>query len=98
MSTISRFESRDRDAGHAVFAEGSTVDMNSTEESIGPLERKLAEIERLITTDAARAAVEAEQVLLATPEHPGATLLLGIARRFTGNSSGAIAAPTATTR
>lgn len=64
--------------------------MNETEDPIGTLEHKLAEIERLLFSDAARAAVQAEQILLATPGHPVATLLLGVARRFTGNASAAV--------
>jgi tetratricopeptide (TPR) repeat protein len=64
--------------------------MNDTEDPVGTMEHKLAEIEGLLFTDAARAAVQAEQILLATPGHPVATLLLGVARRFTGNASGAV--------
>jgi len=64
--------------------------MNDTEGPTGPLEQKLAEIERLLFSDAARAAVQAEQILLATPGHPVATLLLGVAQRFTGNAGAAV--------
>ena len=64
--------------------------MNDTQDPSGTLEHKLAEVQRLLFTDAARAAVQAEQILLATPGHPVATLLLGVARRFTGNASGAV--------
>jgi Flp pilus assembly protein TadD len=64
--------------------------MNDTEDLSGTLEHKLAEVERLLFTDAAGAALQAEQILLATPGHPVATLLLGVARRFNGNASGAV--------
>lgn len=61
--------------------------MNDTEHPNGPLAGKIAEVERLLGTDAARAAVLAEEVLSAAPGNPTVTLLLGAARRFSGEAS-----------
>lgn len=64
--------------------------MNDTEDPIGTLEHKLAEIERLLASDAALAAKQAERILSFVPGQPVATFLLGVARRFTGDAAGAV--------
>jgi tetratricopeptide (TPR) repeat protein len=64
--------------------------MKNTEDPFGRLENELAEVQRLLFTDAARAVEQAEQFLLAAPGHSVAMLLLGVARRFTGDASGAV--------
>jgi tetratricopeptide (TPR) repeat protein len=64
--------------------------MSDTPSPGATLEEELAQVERLIATDAALAAKQAAQILSLAPEHPDATLLLGIARRFTGDAAGSI--------
>ena len=56
----------------------------------GSIDEELARIQSLLGTDAAGAARRAEQLLLNAPGHPGATLFLGVARRFSGDASKAI--------
>lgn len=64
--------------------------MSETPHMVGSIENELAEAQRLLGTDAAGAAAKAEQILLGAPGHPGATLLLGAARRFNGQLQQAI--------
>ncbi len=66
--------------------------MNETPELAGALDAELAQVQRLLASDAALAAKKAEQILALAPGHPLATLLLGIARRLTGDTAGSIAA------
>jgi len=54
------------------------------------LEEELAQIERLLATDAALAAKQAARILSLAPGHPVATFWLGVARRFTGDAAGSI--------
>lgn len=60
--------------------------------SASALERRLSEIERLLGPDPARAEALARRLLAEAPGHPAALLLEGIARRLTGNSTGAVEA------
>ena len=57
----------------------------------GSLEAALAHAGRLLNTDPALAAEQAGEILKAVPNHPRAMLLLGIARRSTGDLTGALA-------
>ncbi|MGI9221839.1 MAG: sulfotransferase [Woeseiaceae bacterium] len=64
--------------------------MNDTDRQSGALARKFEEIQRMLGTDAARAANMAEEVVQSDPGNPDATLLLGVARRFSGDANKAI--------
>lgn len=64
--------------------------MSDTPDPSRTLEAELAQIERLLVTDAALAAKQAAQVLALAPGHPVATLFLGIALRFTGDAAGSL--------
>lgn len=66
--------------------------MSDTSDPVGTLDAELAEVERLLATDAALAAKQANQILALAPGHPVATLLLGIARRLTGDTAASIEA------
>lgn len=66
--------------------------MTDTPDPQRALDPALKEIERLLFTDAALAESKAAEYLGASPGHPVATLLLGIARRYAGNPAGAIEA------
>ena len=66
--------------------------MNETSEPAGTLDAELAQVERLLSSDAVLAAEKAAQILAVAPGHPVATLLFGIARRLTGDTAGSIAA------
>lgn len=72
--------------------------MNDTRESGAGLATALADIQRLLATDPARAAARAEQVLAEAPGHPTVSLLLGVARRFSGDPVEAIEAVEPLTR
>ncbi len=58
----------------------------------GTLDVELAQVQRLLATDPAQAAKQADRILGLAPGHPVATLLLGIARRLTGDTAGSIEA------
>jgi tetratricopeptide (TPR) repeat protein len=64
--------------------------MNSSTEPTGTLEVALAHTKRLLDTNAAMAAEQAGEILKAAPNHPEATLLLGVARRRNGDAVGAM--------
>jgi tetratricopeptide (TPR) repeat protein len=61
-------------------------------EPVGSVDVALAHAGRLLSRDPVLAAEQAEEILKAVPGHPGATLILGIARRCGGDPSGALAA------
>jgi hypothetical protein len=65
--------------------------MNDATEPTGTLEVALSHTRRLLDdTDAAMAAEQAGEILKAVPNHPMAMLLLGVARRKTGNARTAL--------
>jgi Flp pilus assembly protein TadD len=64
--------------------------MNNATESTGTLEVALSHTRRLLETDAAMAAEQAGEILKVAPNHPMAMLLLGVARRKTGNAPAAL--------
>ncbi len=66
--------------------------MNETSGTAGTLDAELAQIQRLLSSDAALAANKAAQVLALAPGQPVATLLLGIARRLNGDTAGSVEA------
>jgi tetratricopeptide (TPR) repeat protein len=57
----------------------------------GSLETALAHAARLLAKSPALAAEQAQEILKAVPDHPGAALMLGTARRMAGDATGAIA-------
>jgi len=61
----------------------------NTDETLQPA---LEEVRRLLVSDAALAGEKATRILATVPGHPGATLLLGIARRLAGDAAGSIEA------
>lgn len=63
--------------------------MSATSDPVGSLQVALAHTERLLESDPALAAEQAAEILKVVPEQPVATLLLGVARRLSGDSSGA---------
>jgi predicted Zn-dependent protease len=64
--------------------------MNNATEPTGTLEVALSHTKRLLETSAAMAAEQAEEILKVAPNHPVATLLLGIARRRGGDARAAL--------
>jgi tetratricopeptide (TPR) repeat protein len=64
--------------------------MNSAAEPTGTLEVALAHTQRLLQSNAAMAAEQAAEILKAAPNHPVATLLLGVARRRSGDAIAAL--------
>ncbi|HKE96263.1 MAG TPA: tetratricopeptide repeat protein, partial [Povalibacter sp.] len=64
--------------------------MNSASEPVGTLEMALAHTARLLERDPVLAAEQAGEILKVVPQHPGATLLLGVARRLNGDTAGAL--------
>ena len=58
-------------------------------EPVGSVDVALAHAARLLERDPALAAEQAGEILKAAPAHPGATLILGIARRAGGDAAGA---------
>lgn len=64
--------------------------MSSTPEPVGTLEVALAHTARLLQSDPELAAEQAAEILKAVPNHPAATLLMGVARRHGGNAGAAI--------
>jgi hypothetical protein len=67
--------------------------MNNATEPTGTLEVALSHTKRLLETNAAMAAEQAEEILKVAPNHPVATLLLGIARRRGGDAPSCCAVP-----
>jgi tetratricopeptide (TPR) repeat protein len=59
--------------------------MNSAAEPTGTLQAALSHTERLLQTDPGLAAEQAGEILKVVPNHPMATLLLGVARRLSGD-------------
>ena len=68
-----------------------TAQMSSAFEPVGTLEVALAHTERLLKSDPVLAAEQAAEILKAVPNHPVATLLMGIACRSSGDAASAIA-------
>jgi predicted Zn-dependent protease len=64
--------------------------MTSNSDVAAALGPALAEVQRLLDSDPRLAAQQAAGILEQEPEHPVATLLLGIARRFAGDATGSI--------
>jgi tetratricopeptide (TPR) repeat protein len=64
--------------------------MKNATESTGTLEVALSHARRLLETDAAMAAEQAGEILKVAPNHPMAMLLLGVARRKTGDAQAAL--------
>lgn len=65
--------------------------MSGSGDRVGTLEVALAHARRLLDTDPALAAEQATEILRAVPDHPVATLLLGVARRLGGDAPAALA-------
>ena len=64
--------------------------MNSAADPTGTLEVALAHAGRLMADNPALALEQATEILKVAPNHPVATLLLGVAQRATGDQSGAL--------
>jgi tetratricopeptide (TPR) repeat protein len=64
--------------------------MNSAAHPTGTIEQALAHARRLLDADPALAAEQAGEILRAAPNHPPATLLLGVARRVGGDAVSAV--------
>jgi tetratricopeptide (TPR) repeat protein len=64
--------------------------MNNATEPTGTLEVALSHTRRLLETNAVMAAEQAQEILKVAPNHPVATLLLGIARRRGGDAQAAL--------
>jgi predicted Zn-dependent protease len=64
--------------------------VNDASEPLGSVEVALAHATRLLESNPVLAAEQAGEILKAVPEHPLATLLLGVARRTGGDAAGAI--------
>src|SRR6516225_1705930 len=65
------------------------MNMGDATEPTGSVDVALAHAARLLERDPALAAEQAGEILKAAPAHPGATLILGIARRAGGDAAGA---------
>ena len=64
--------------------------MTSGPEPVGTLDVALAHAEKLLVSEPRLAAEQAREILGAIPNHPAATLLLGLACRRTGAVTGAV--------
>ena len=64
--------------------------MTSAADPTGTVEADLAHAGRLLATDPAMALEQASEILKVAPNHPVATLLLGVAQRGTGDLDGAL--------
>jgi tetratricopeptide (TPR) repeat protein len=64
--------------------------MSGAPDPVGTLEVALAHAERLLANQPALAAEQAAEILAAVPGHPAALLLLGMARRLTGEVPAAL--------
>jgi predicted Zn-dependent protease len=65
--------------------------MNSAADPTGTVDKALAHARRLLEGNPGLAAEQAAEVLKAVPNHPLATLLLGVARRMNGEAASAVA-------
>lgn len=65
--------------------------MNDHMDQAGLPDEALAQVQRLLASDAAKAAAEAERLLSSHPGHPAATFFLGVARRLSGDAAGSLA-------
>ena len=63
--------------------------MSSAPEPVGTVEVALGHAARLLATDPAMAAEQAAEILKVVPNQPQAMLLLGVARRKSGDAGGA---------
>ncbi len=68
-----------------------TGDSNQAGEPVGTLAVALAHAQKLLDSDPTLAAEQATEILKSVPGHPGAQLLLGIARRRLGEVGAALA-------
>ena len=66
--------------------------MSASSEQLGTLDVALGHARRLLARDLPAAAEQAAEILIAVPEQPMATLVLGIARRGLGDTKGALSA------
>jgi len=64
--------------------------MSEASEPVGSVEVALAHAARLLESSPVLAAAQAGEILKAVPDHPLATLLLGVARRTGGDAAGAL--------
>jgi predicted Zn-dependent protease len=64
--------------------------MSSNSEPVGTLDVALAHTARLLESNPALAVEQATEILKAVPGHPTATLMLGSARRASGDGAGAV--------
>src|ERR1700732_2750861 len=65
--------------------------MNSAAEPTGTIDIALTHARRLLDGNPVLAAEQAGEILKVVPNHPPATLLLGVARRMSGDASSAVA-------
>ena len=63
------------------------VGMSGVSDPVGTLEFALAHATRLLETNPSAAAEQATEILMVAPNHPMALLVLGAARRSTGNAA-----------
>jgi tetratricopeptide (TPR) repeat protein len=66
--------------------------MNRACETTGTVEAALIHAERLLQTNPVLAAEQSSEILKVAPNHPAATLLLGVARRMSGDVAGSLQA------
>jgi predicted Zn-dependent protease len=66
------------------------MSVSGAAEPIGSVDVALAHAARLLDRDPALAAEQAGEILKAAPAHPGATLVLGVARRRGGDAAAAL--------
>ena len=66
--------------------------MSATPEPVGTLEVALAHTQRLLAADPPAAVEQAQEILKVIPNHPGATLLLGMALSADRQGEAALAA------
>lgn len=64
--------------------------MSSASDPIGTLDVALTHAARLLETDPASAAEQAAEILKVVPNHPPALLMLGTARRLSGNAASSL--------
>lgn len=65
--------------------------MNSAADPTGTIDKALSHARRLLEANPGLAAEQAAEILKAAPDHPLATLLLGVARRMSGDAASAVA-------
>ena len=61
--------------------------MSNASEPVGTLDTALAHTQRLLTSEPQLAAEQATEILKVAPGHPLATLLLGVAKRRSGDAA-----------